>query len=312
MKNVHVYAILIFVMLCWGLNVTMLKVLTANFEPLIMQGGRIFVAGATVFLLLWLFKQKLSVPNMPWKPIFVATFFGVVCHHFFMAVGIAETTATKATLICGLSPLITALIAIVFRASTFTVWKTIGFILGFVGIGIAVVDDVTNLTSLELGDLFVFLSIFLQAFSFFAIRKGTEVLPPILMTAYMLTIGSAVLIAMGLLYDARAYEQFHRVDLSIIAIFITSAVLATAIGHSLYNIAIKHIGAAESAIFTNFNTIFALIGAYIFLGEEMHMQQYVGCLLIIAAVIVGTGGLDEKLRRRVRRGKKGRAPREAR
>ena len=311
MKNVYVYAILIFVMLCWGLNVTMLKVLTANFEPLIMQGVRVFIAGATVFLLLWLFKQKLSVPNMPWKPIFVATFFGVICHHFFMAVGIAGTTATKATLICGLSPLITALIAIVFRASTFTVFKTIGFILGFVGIGIAVVDDMSNLASLELGDLFVFLSIFLQAFSFFAIRKGTEVIPPILMTAYMLTIGSAVLILMGLIYDAKAYAKFLHVDLSVMGIFIASAVLATAIGHSLYNIAIKHIGAAESAIFTNFNTVFALMGAYIFLGEKMHMQQYIGCLLIIAAVIVGTGGVDEKLRRWIRRGKKRGAPREA-
>ena len=30
-----------------------------------------------------------------------------------------------------------------------------------------------------------------------------------------------------------------------------------------------HIGAAESAIFTNFNTLFALIGAYIFLGEKL-------------------------------------------
>lgn len=288
----------------------MLKILTANFQPLIMQGCRIFIAGVTVFLLLWLFKQKLSVPNMPWKPIFVATFFGVVCHHFFMAVGIAETTATKATLICGLSPLITALLAIVFRASTFTVFKTIGFILGFFGIGIAVIEDMTNLSTLKLGDLFVFLSIFLQAFSFFEIRKGTEVISPILMTAYMLTIGSVALIVMGLIYDAKAYKQFLQVDLFIIGIFIASAVLATAIGHSLYNIAIKYIGAAESAIFTNLNTIFALIGAYVFLREKMHIQQYVGCSLIIAAVIVGTGGLDEKLRRWSRRGKKRRASEE--
>ena len=72
--------------------------------------------------------------------------------------------------------------------------------------------------------------------------------------------------------------------------------LATAVGHSLYNLAIKNIGAAESAIFTNFNTLFALIGAYIFLGEKMHLQQYVGCVFIICAVIIGTGGIDMKVK----------------
>ncbi len=32
MKNIQVYAILLFVMLWWGLNVTMLKVLTGTFR----------------------------------------------------------------------------------------------------------------------------------------------------------------------------------------------------------------------------------------------------------------------------------------
>ena len=296
MKNIQVYAILLFVMLWWGLNVTMLKVLTAHLDPLIMQSVRITLAGITIFLLLFLFRQKVYERQMPWKSIFIALFFGVVCHHSLLAIGIAQTTATKTTLICGLSPLLTALLAIIFRASTFTTFKTIGFLLGFIGIGIAVVEDPTNLTSLSLGDFYVFLSIFLQAFSFFAIRKGSQVISPILMTAYMLVIGGSVLIGMGLIYDASAYQAFLQIDGTVWAVFVASAVLATAVGHSLYNLAIKHIGAAESAIFTNFNTLFALIGAYIFLGESMHAQQYIGCAFIICAVIIGTGGLDIKIK----------------
>ena len=296
MKNMQVYAILLFVMLWWGLNVTMLKVLTVHLDPLIMQSVRITLAGMTIFILLFLFRQKLYERQMPWKSIFIAIFFGVVCHHSLLAIGVAQTTAMKTTLICGLSPLLTALLAIIFRASTFTTFKTIGFLLGFTGIGIAVVEDPTNLTSLSWGDFYVFLSIFLQAFSFFAIRKGSQVISPILMTAYMLVIGGGVLIVMGIVYDASAYRDFLQIDATVWAIFIASAVLATAVGHSLYNMAIKHIGAAESAIFTNFNTLFALIGAYIFLGEKMHLQQYVGCVLIICAVIIGTGGLDMKVK----------------
>ena len=79
MKNIQVYAILLFVMLWWGLNVTMLKVLTAHLDPLIMQSVRITLAGITIFLLLFLFRQKLYENHMPWKSIFIAIFFGVVC-----------------------------------------------------------------------------------------------------------------------------------------------------------------------------------------------------------------------------------------
>ncbi|WP_431028200.1 DMT family transporter [Lysinibacillus sp. LZ02] len=301
MRNIQVYAILLFVMIWWGLNVTMLKVLTTHLDPLIMQSVRILLAGMTIFVLLLLFRQKLYERVMPWKFIFIATFFGVVCHHSLLAIGVAQTTATKTTLICGLSPLLTALLAILFRASTFTTFKTVGFLLGFTGIGIAVIEDPTNLTSLSWGDFYVFLSILLQAFSFFAIRKGAQSISPILMTAYMLVIGGVTLIGMGIVYDAGAYQAFLQIDVTVWAIFIASAVLATAVGHSLYNMAIKHIGAAESAIFTNFNTLFALIGAYIFLGEKMHLQQYVGCVFIIMAVIIGTGGLDAKLKEWIKR-----------
>lgn len=281
-------------MLLWGMNVTWLKIIVSNGDPLTMQTMRVLLAGITVFIILLLMKQKLHVPNMPWKYIIIGCFFGVICHHVFLAYGIERTTAMKTAIISGLSPLFTALIAVIFKDTIMTKTKFIGFSLGGIGVLIAVVNDVTQLSKLQLGDFFVFMSFFLQAFSFIAIRRATKVIPPMLMTGWMLIIGSTVLVIFTTMTNPTSYQSFLSLSPFVWTIFLLSAILATAIGHTLYNLCIKHIGAAESAIFTNFNTMFALIGAALFLNEVITFQQLIGCFIIISGVIIGTSNLELK------------------
>ncbi len=279
-------------MLLWGLNITWLKLIVTYGEPIIIQSVRIFIAGMTVFLILVLIKQKIYVRNMPWTYILIGSFFGVVCHHALMAVGIDQTTGTKAAIIGGLSPLIVALIAIIFKDTVMTKSKLIGFILGAIGVCIAVIQDFNDLLNLQTGDILVFLSFFLQAFSFIAIRRGTRTISPLLMTAYMLTIGAIILIFTSLFIHPTGLNVFVTSDFQFWSVFILSAVLATGIGHSLYNLCIKHIGTAESAIFVNLNTVFGLFGTALLLSEIITIQQLIGTMIIILGVIIGTSNLE--------------------
>lgn len=97
---------------------------------------------------------------------FPCNFVGVVAHHSLLATGIAQTTAVKTSLILGLAPLITAIIAVATRATSLTKLRFTGFIIGFLGIVIAVVDDIGAVTAFVLGDVYVLASIVVQAFSF--------------------------------------------------------------------------------------------------------------------------------------------------
>lgn len=288
-------------MFLWGMNVTWLKVIVSNGDPLTIQTARIFLAGIVIFIILKLTKQQLYVKNMPFKYILIGCFFGVICHHAFLAYGIVRTTAMKTAIISGLSPLFTALIAVVFKDTVMTKTKLIGFMLGGIGVLFAVVDDLTELTNLQLGDFLVFMSFFLQAFSFIAIRRATTTISPMLTTGWMLLIGSSILLIFTLVTNIQSYTAFVSFSPLLWLIFFLSAVLATSVGHTLYNLCIKHIGAAESAIFVNFNTIFALIGAALFLHEVITLQQFIGSLIIIAGVIIGTSNLEEKLLQRKHR-----------
>jgi len=293
-----VYGIMIFTMFLWGINVSMLKLLVTDISPLVMQGSRIFLAGITLFLILLVLKKKILYKEMPWKLVVLAILLGVIAHHSLLATGIAQTTAVKSSLILGLAPLITAIIAVATRATSLTKLRFVGFVIGFLGIIIAVVDDVSAVTAFVLGDVYVLASIIVQAFSFFIIRRITLTIPPLVLTAYMLTIGSGIIMLYNLIVTPASFLAFADMNLKLWGVFLFSAIFATAVGHSLFNSMIKKIGTAETAIFNNLSTIFALIGAVVILGEEMHLTQILGCMLIIIGVLIGTGGLEEWLRKR--------------
>lgn len=297
-----VYAIMVLTMLFWGLNVSLLKLLINEIPPLVMQGTRIFVAGITLFIILLVLKKQIIYKEMPWKLLLLASFLGVIAHHSLLATGMQETTAIKTSLILGLAPLITAIIAVLTRSTSLTVISFCGFVIGFIGIVVAVVDNVSEVVSVVAGDFLVLVSIIAQALSFFVIRRITLTIPPIVVTAYLLTIGSLILMVFSFIINPKSYAVFTQLDMTIWGVFIFSAVFATAVGHSLYNSMIKKIGTAETAIFTNLSTIFALIGAAVIIGEEIHLSQIIGCLLIVIGVLIGTGGVEEWIRKRKQQG----------
>ncbi|MDN4493108.1 DMT family transporter [Ureibacillus aquaedulcis] len=292
------YGIMIFTMFLWGINVSLLKLMVFDIPPLVMQGTRIFLAGITLFLILLVMRKKIVYKEMPWKLALLATMLGVIAHHSLLAAGIEQTSAVKTSLILGLAPLITAIIAVATRATSLTKLRFTGFVIGFLGIVIAVVDDVNAVTAFVLGDVYVLGSIIVQAFSFFIIRRITLSIPPIVLTAYMLTMGSMMMILYNVVTTPASFAAFRDLDGKLWAVFLFSAIFATAVGHSLYNSMIKRIGTAETAIFNNLSTIFALIGAVVILSEEMHLSQIFGCLLIIMGVLIGTGGVEEWLKKR--------------
>ena len=84
------------------------------------------------------------------------------------------------------------------------------------------------------------------------------------------------------------------------SVFLFSAIVATAFGHMVYNYAIKNVGPAETTIFANLNTIFALLGAALFLGEAILPNHYLGLVLIMVGVFFGTGTFEYLVRKRRR------------
>ena len=124
---------------------------------------------------------------------------------------------------------------------------------------------------------------------------------PVLLTGYMLFIGSLVLFVMGLIMEPSGLASLTNTTPYIWVIFLFSAIFATGLGHMVYNYAISQIGAAEASIFLNLNTLFSIVGAALLLGEIIKPVHYLGFILIVSGVILGSGTLEAMILQRKNR-----------
>lgn len=287
---------LFLVMAVWGFNVIATKLLVVSFMPVTMTALRIFTAGVCVFIILFCFRLVRKPSKKEFLYILICSFFNVVGHHYFLSIGLKATSASNGGLILGMGPILTTILAIFFLKNKVTFLRFCGIIFGFIGIFFIVFQNEKSLQSISIGDVHVFLSIFLQAISFIMIKKISSTLDPRLMTGYMLVIGSIFLFMISLFVEPNGLQSMANGSLGIWTVFLASAILATAIGHMTYNYAIGKVGATESAIFINLNPFFALVGAVLFLGEVISTIQVIGFIFIIFGVVLGAGGFDELLK----------------
>jgi len=296
-----IYALLLFVMLLWGLNVSALKVLVTNFDPLFLTSIRVFTAGITVLILAYF----LNIFRLPTKKelftIGYLTIFNVIAHHTFLALGLTYTSGVNTGLILGAGPLVTMMLSILILKDHITRLRMIGFALGFIGIIVTSLTGSGGTTAISIGDLFVFISMFTQAISFILISKLNPDFDPRLLTGYMLILGSAFIFMVSLVVETNIAQISNLFTWKLGSIFLFSALICTAFGHMTYNYAIKQVGPAETAIFINLNTVFALAGAAFFLGEAILINHIIGLILILFGVLIGSGALEYFIKNKYRK-----------
>ncbi|WP_306807573.1 DMT family transporter [Cytobacillus gottheilii] len=298
MKNLPTFLMLTCVMAIWGFNVSIIKVLVGNFSPITITSLRILTAGITVFLILFLLKKLRSPSRKELIYILFAGLLNVVAHHAFLSIGLTETSATNGGLILGAGPLLTAIFSTVILKNRPTFIQVFGFLLGGTGVTFIVLSGGEGVSSLSMGDFYVFLSILAQALSFILISKASKTMDARLLTGYMLVWGAVILFVISLIVEPRGLAELTNAPGSVWLLFFVSAILATGVGHMVYNASISRVGPAEASIFLNLNTFFALAGSALFLGEVITVSHLLGLVLIVSGVLFGSGALEQILSKR--------------
>lgn len=294
----RIYILLFVVMASWGFNVAALATLVREIDPITMTAVRVMTAGALVLIL----SKFMGIFRLPtkseWKTILLITLFSVVLHHSFMAIGLTKTTGVNAGIILGAAPLVTMVLSIVFLKNNVSRLRILGFIAGFTGIIFTSLAGAGGITAISIGDGYVFLCMVAQAISFILIGKLNPTFDPRLLTGYILISGSIVIFMLGLGIEQDIAQIGKLFSWKLGSVFLFSSIIATAVGHMIYNYAVKNVGPAETTVFVNLNTMFALIGSAMFLGEPILPYHFIGLGLIVIGVFAGSGSLEFLINKR--------------
>jgi drug/metabolite transporter (DMT)-like permease len=298
MNTMKIYLILVVNMVIWGFNVPFVKIIVEHVPPVTATSFRILIAAVTVFLILGITRRVRLPHKNEWGYMIAGSLTSIVSHHFFLSVGLTQTSAMNAGLILGMGPLLTVLLSTLFFKKRPTLITALGFILGSTGVSLTVLFGSGKLQGINLGDFEIFLSIFIQSFGFIIINKASKTMDSVLLTAYMLLIASIFLFVVSLRMEPTGLTTFVDGFSDVWVVFFLSAVLSTGLGQMIYNYAIGQVGAATASIFLNLNTLFSVIGAALFLQETIKLAHFIGFILIVTGVIMGSGTLETLIRQR--------------
>ncbi|MFA9557724.1 DMT family transporter [Evansella sp. AB-rgal1] len=283
------YGIIFFVVITWGLNIVMVKVLVEYFPPVTMTALRILLAGVVAMSMIVVSMKMRKLTKKEWIYTIGGGLLGIAAHHYFLTMGLTLTNASNAVVILALVPVTTSIFAVIFLGDRLTKWRLLGISLAFSGVALTQ-GGVQE--AIALGDIYVFVSMVVQALSFIFIRKATVTVDPRQMTSMMLLIGAVGVLIVSFILEPGSLVYMVGAPWGVYVIFLISAVLSTAIGHFLFNAAIKRIGAGQTAVFINLVPFIGLVGSAIFLNEQVYWYQTLGFLIIVVGVLFGTGYIE--------------------
>lgn len=281
------YGLVFLITAIWGLNVVFLKVLVENLPPQTMTAFRIMIAGITAIIIVYFAKSLRALSVREWLYTAFGMIFGVILHHLTLALGLMTTAASTGSLILSLVPLATAVLAVIFLGEQLTKMRVLGFILALTGVFFIQGGSFSGL-KLSQGELLLFTSMFAQAISFIFIKKATATLDSKAVTAIMNLAGSVGLLLIAFIAEPDGLSNMTSASLGVYIVLFTSGIVATGIGHMVFNSAIQKIGASKTAIFNNFVPFFGVLFSVIFLNEMIEPAQLIGFVFIVAGVLFGT------------------------
>ena len=250
---------------------------------LMFAGTRFAVCGVIICVIALIKKDKIESPKKKSIGIILLVgLFSIILHYSFLYIGISTTDSSKAALIKQLGSLLYVCFAFLFiKSETFSVWKIVGAVIGF--LGIIAINFNGGAISFSLGDILIVCASICTVVANIFIKKIAKNNSPFWITGISQFAGGVILMITALIMGGR-FLTFSWQAFGIFA-YICSASMA---GYILWNYILKTSDLSNMFIIKFAEPLFACIVSAIILKENIFQWQYlIAFILISIGIIVG-------------------------
>ncbi len=206
------------------------------------------------------------------------------CLYFiFEALALKNTSASQASVITTLLPLMVSVAAALFFAEKFDLRKKAGLGLAMAGaIGLSLGGEISvQAPAPLLGNFYEFLAMVCAAAYTIAIKKLTSRFSPLFLTAVQAWVGAIFFLPMLLL---PAVPVPDTLLLKPTAAIIYLGLAVTIFAYGSYNYALSKMDAGKASIYVNLIPLFTMLLGWIFFKESFTLFQYLSGFLIFFGV----------------------------
>ena len=247
--------------------------------PLILAGLRYLFAGLILSLITVTMPKSRSISQ---RNLLNAVFLGALATIEFacLYVGMQYISAGETSILYYTHPIFVAALATVFLKESFSWKKASALLLGFVGIVLLFLENLST-SLVSIGGFLVLSSALCWALGIILFKKlvGNENFLPVTST-FLLSAG-AFLLALSIFSEATLV-----VSLQFVLILTYLVVICTAFGVALYYYLLRHHEASQVSMWLFLVPVFGVLLGWLLLGEKVDLNEVIGILFVGIGIVV--------------------------
>ncbi len=276
--------VLLLAMLLWGSSFVAMKFAFTELEPMVVVFGRLIVASLCFLPFIRSFYQ-LPLKRSHILPLICMSLCEPCLYFLFEAKALELTSASQASMITTMLPLLVALAAGLFINESINRRVVSGLVLAAIGaVWLSLGSTVSEQAPRPiLGNFLEFLAMISATGYIILLKKLSSSLPPLFLTAMQSFVG-AIFFLLVILFTGTEVPKNISVEGFLSVLYLGVFVSVGAYG--LYNFGVSRVPANQAAAFINLIPVFTIILGFFILGERLTGWQLAACLLVFVGVMI--------------------------
>ncbi len=282
------YAAAIAMPFAFGMSFVATKYALRGFEPLLVALLRFTLAGAILWVLLRLRREREPVTQRDLGRLALMGFVSLTVYFSFENSGIARTSASQAAILIATIPIFVAVLNVFTLREPMAVRQWAGVALSFAGIVALVCFGGQSSAGSVGGDLLVLAASLAAAVYSIMARSLLLERSALSVTAYQNLFGAAFMLPLALVEAALVGVRRPTADAVGGVLFLT--VMCSVVAYLLLNYAFRFIEASRLSVFINLTPIVGVGFAFLVLGERFTGAQAAAAVVVVLGVwLTNTG-----------------------
>ncbi|MBL4899454.1 MAG: DMT family transporter [Colwellia sp.] len=281
------YLLLSLTALFWAGNFVLARSMHLVISPIIMAEMRWLLALLIIlpFLLPKLKKNK-AIILQHWPILTLLSVLSVACFNTFIYLGLTITTATNATILQSVIPIVILILSALCFKESVSKQQWLGVFISLSGVLILITKG--NLSSLadytiNQGDIYVLIAVVLWAIYSILLRYRPAELDGFTFFGITVLVGSIALLPFSLI-EYHYYSPIIVWQNSTLLTILYMAIFPSILAYLFWNKGVSELGAAKAGLFIHLMPCFGLILSSFFLNEKIYPFHIGGILLIFYGI----------------------------
>ena len=270
--------------LIWGLAFVAQKKASENITPLFLNGIRFLIAGIILIpVSIYVIKKKkattLSIRKTLLIGFLTGLFLGIASN--IQQFGIEKTTTGKAGFLTAMYIVLVPIFTFIVFKKKLTIMQIIGIVIAVVGVGLI---SLKNDFTINIGDLLCMAGAIFFTVEIMLVDHYSKKIDPFLLSMMcFLTLG---ILSLSLAIPVEGSKfSFEKLGNAIIPLLFL-AICSSCIAYTLQNLGQKRIDGTPASLLMSLESVFALAGGMIILGERLIIKEWIGCILLLIGVFI--------------------------